>query len=104
MKKLSLLLISILVCSMSWAANPIPNILATDLRYVPHPYLDSYYFSFYVNTKPAKAIFRFYKSYDKMKQSIDVVHGDLYNGTNTHTPDFIYEVPADKLRQGKIVV
>ena len=89
---------------MSWAANPIPNILATDLRYVPHPYLDSYYFSFYVNTKPAKAIFRFYKSYDKMKQSIDVVHGDLYNGTNTHTPDFIYEVPADKLRQGKIVV
>ena len=104
MKKLSLLLISLFVCSMSWAANPIPNILATDLRYVPHPYLDSYYFSFYVNTKPAKAIFRFYKSYDKMKQSINVVHGDLYNGTNTHTPDFIYEVPASKLRQGKIEV
>lgn len=104
MKKLSLLLISLFVCSMSWAANPIPNILATDLRYVPHPYLDSYYFSFYVNTKPAKAIFRFYKSYDKMKQSINVVHDDLYNGTNTHTPDFIYEVPASKLRQGKIEV
>ena len=104
MKKLSFLLISLFVCSMSWAANPIPNILATDLRYVPHPYLDSYYFSFYVNTKPAKAIFRFYKSYDKMKQSIDVVHDDLYNGTNTHTPDFIYEVPASKLRQGKIEV
>ena len=104
MKKFSLLFVTLLVCSMSWAANPIPNILATDLRYVPHPYLDSYYFSFYVNTKPAKAIFRFYKSYDKMKQSIDVVHGDLYNGTNTHTPDFIYEVPADKLHQGKIVV
>ncbi len=104
MKKLSLLLISLFVCSMSWAANPIPNILATDLRYVPHPYLDSYYFSFYVNTKPAKAIFRFYKSYDKMKQSISVVHDDLYNGTNTHTPDFIYEVPADKLHQGKIEV
>ena len=104
MKKIYLLIVTICFSAISWAANPIPNILATDLRYVPHPYLDSYYFSFNVNTKPAKAIFRFYKSYDKMKQSIDVVHGDLYNGTNAHTPDFIYEIPADKLRQGKITV
>ena len=85
-------------------ADPIPNILATDLRYVPHPYLDSYYFSFNVNTKPAKAVFRFYKSYDDMKKSINVVHDDLYDGTNAHTPDFIYEVPASKLRLGKIEV
>ena len=104
MKKIYLLIVTICFSAISWAANPIPNILATDLRYVPHPYLDSYYFSFNVNTKPAKAIFRFYKSYDKMKQSIDVVHGDLYDGTNAHTPDFIYEIPADKLRQGKITV
>ena len=104
MKKIYLLIVTVCFSAISWAANPIPNILATDLRYVPHPYLDSYYFSFNVNTKPAKAIFRFYKSYDKMKQSIDVVHGDLYDGTNVHTPDFIYEVPADKLRQGKITI
>ena len=104
MKKIYLLIVTVCFSAISWAANPIPNILATDLRYVPHPYLDSYYFSFNVNTKPAKAIFRFYKSYDKMKQSIDVVHGDLYDGTNAHTPDFIYEVPADKLRQGKITI
>lgn len=82
----------------------IPNILATDLRYVPHPYLDRYIFSFNVNTKPAIAELRFYNSYEKMKNSINVVHDDLYNGTNATTPDFVYVIPTDKLRQGKISV
>ena len=82
----------------------IPNILATDLRYAPHQSEDKYIFSFNVNTKPALAELRFYNSYTTMKSSINTVHGDLYDGTNATTPNFIYVIPTEKLRQGKISV
>ena len=82
--------------------NPIPNILATDLRYTPVGNADKYAFSFNVNTKPAAAQIRFYSSYDNMKKSINVVHSDTYDGLNSIEPEFIYNIPASRLKQGKI--
>ena len=103
MKKLSLLLIALLASLMSWAAV-VPNILATDLRYSPDGNTDRYIFSFNVNTKPEVAQIRFYSSYEKMRSSIDVVHADNYDGLNTIEPDFVYNIPASKLKQGEISV
>lgn len=84
--------------------NPIPNILATDLRYTPVGNTDKYAFSFNVNTKPAVAQIRFYSSYDNMKKSIDVVHSDTYDGLSGIEPEFVYNIPASRLKQGKISV
>lgn len=84
--------------------NPIPNILATDLSYVPVGNTDKYAFSFNVNTKPAVAQIRFYSSYDNMKKSIDVVHSDTYDGLSGIEPEFVYNIPASRLKQGKISV
>ena len=103
MKKLSLLLIALLASLTSWAAV-VPNILATDLRYSPDGNTDRYIFSFNVNTKPEVAQIRFYSSYEKMRSSIDVVHADNYDGLNTIEPDFVYNIPASKLKQGEISV
>lgn len=103
MKKLSLLLIALLASLTSWAVV-VPNILATDLRYSPDGNTDRYIFSFNVNTKPEVAQIRFYSSYEKMRSSIDVVHADNYDGLNTIEPDFVYNIPASKLKQGEISV
>ena len=86
------------------AVGAVPNILATDVRYTPDGNTDRYIFSFNVNTKPAIAQIRFYSSYDDMKKSINVVHADDYDGLNTIEPDFVYNIPASKLKQGKISV
>ena len=96
MKKLSLLLISLFVCSMSWAVTP--NILATELRYAPHPYLDSYIFSFKTNTKPTVAEIRFYKKdkLNNMTNNINIIHSDIYN-KDQHSitpPDYVYRFTA----------
>lgn len=85
-------------------ADPIPNILATDLRYTPSGNTDKYIFSFNVNTKPAVAQIRFYASYDAMKKSINVVHADNYDGVNTNKPSFVYDIPSKSLKQGRIEV
>ena len=111
MKKLVLVLTTVMVGVMMtptsnavFAANPIPNILATDVRYTPDGNTDGYIFSFNVNTKPTKAQIRFYSSYENMKKSINVVHADNYNGANSNKPDFVYNIPAGNLKQGKISV
>lgn len=85
-------------------SDPIPNILATDLRYIPSGNTDKYIFSFNVNTKPAIAQIRFYASYDDMKKSINVVHADDYDGVNTNKPSFVYDIPSQSLKQGRIEV
>lgn len=82
--------------------NPIPNILATDLRYECKD--DKSIFSFYVNTKPKVAQIRFYETKANMLNSVNIVHGDLYDGKNSHKPSFVYNVPASDLKQGKITV
>ena len=90
-------------------SDPIPNILATDLRFVPDGNSDRYVFSFNVNTTPEVAQIRFYKSYgdngeNDMKKNLAKINADDYQGGNAITPSFVYDIPADQLKQGKISV
>lgn len=82
----------------------VPNILATDLRCEPHATQNRYIFSFNTNTKPEEAQIRFYYSYEDMQKSLNVVNADNYNGTNANKPAFVYNIPDDKLKQGRIEV
>ena len=82
----------------------VPNILATDLRYDIVRGKNQYEFSFNVNTKPQEAQIRFYKSYDAMKNSLNAVNADNYDGTNNNKPLFVYNIPSDQLKQGRIAV
>ena len=84
--------------------KPVPNILATDLRYDIVRGKNQYEFSFNVNTKPEEAQIRFYESYDAMKNSLNAVNADNYDGTNNNKPLFVYNIPSDKLKQGRIAV
>ena len=90
-------------------SDPIPNILATDLRFAPDGNSDRYVFSFNVNTTPKVAQIRFYKSYgdngdNDMKKNLATINADDYQGGNAITPSFVYDIPADQLKQGKISV
>lgn len=86
--------------------DPIPNILATDLRYEPAGTKDEYTFSFYVNTKPSIAEIRFYKkeSLGNMNSNIATIHADNYQkgqtGHETQAPDYVYTFPTGELKQG----
>lgn len=89
--------------------KPVPNILATDLRYAPAKSGGKYVFSFFTNTKPEYAEIRFYNSYDNMKQNLAVVNADNFSGDSISSRDTenlvcIYSIPKDKLKQGKIEV
>ena len=89
--------------------DPIPNILATDLRYAPAKSGGKYVFSFFTNTKPEYAEIRFYYSYESMKQSLADVNADNFSGDSISSRDTenlacIYSIPKDKLKQGKIEV
>ncbi len=89
--------------------NPTPNILATDLRFAPVPNQPKYRFSFNVNTKPAVAQIRFYKSYgdggeNDMKKNLAKINADDYQGGNEITPSFVYNIPDKFLKQGEIAV
>ena len=85
-------------------SDPVPNILATDLRYDIVRGKNQYEFSFNVNTKPEEAQIRFYESYEEMQKSLNVVNADDFNGTNNNKPVYVYNIPADKLIQGRIAV
>ena len=85
-------------------SDPVPNILATDLRYDIVRGKNQYEFSFNVNTKPEEAQIRFFESYDAMKNSLNTVNADNYDGTNNNKPLFVYNIPSDKLKQGRIAV
>ena len=89
--------------------KPVPNILATDLRYAPAKSGGKYVFSFFTNTKPEYAEIRFYYSYESMKQSLADVNADNFSGDSISSRDTenlacIYSIPKDKLKQGKIEV
>ena len=65
-------------------ADPIPNILATDLKYEAVPSKNQYKFSFNVNTKPSKAELRFYTSEaDMLANNENVVFS--YQFTDLHS-------------------
>ena len=85
-------------------SDPVPNILATDLRYDIVRGKNQYEFSFNVNTKPQEAQIRFYESYDAMKNSLNAVNADNYDGNNNNKPLFVYNIPSDDLKQGRIAV
>ena len=85
-------------------SDPVPNILATDLRYDIVRGKNQYEFSFNVNTKPQEAQIRFYESYEDMQKSLNVVNADNYDGMNTNKPVYVYNIPQDKLKQGRIAV
>ena len=66
------------------AGDPIPNILATDLKYEAVPSKNQYKFSFNVNTKPSKAELRFYTSEaDMLANNENVVFS--YQFTDLHS-------------------
>lgn len=87
---------------------PVPNILATDLRYAPAKSGGKYVFSFHTNTKPEYAEIRFYKSYESMKQSLAVVNADDFSGnesTRLNDANLVCYYPITSgLKQGKIEV
>ena len=83
---------------------PIPNILATDLRFAPVPKQPKYRFSFNVNTTPEIAQIRFYKSYNDMKRNLAEINADDYQGGDAITPSFVYNIPNELLKQGEIAV
>ncbi len=90
-------------------SDPIPNILATDLRFAPVPNQPKYRFSFNVNTTPKIAQIRFYKSYgdngdNDMKKNLAKINADDYQGGNEITPSFVYNIPDTVLKQGEIAV
>lgn len=87
--------------------KPVPNILATDLRYEITE-RNEYVFSFNTNTTPEYAELRFYKSYDGMKQSLNTVNADNFKGDETAGRDnenlVCYYPITTGLTQGKITV
>ena len=88
-------------------SDPVPNILATDLRLNVNN-ANEYTFSFNTNTKPEYAELRFYKSYESMKQSLNIVNaddfnGDENNGRNNENLVCYYPITTG-LKQGKITV
>ena len=91
------------------ASAPIPNILATDLKYEPVPGKDAYTFSFVTNTKPTIAEIRFYKkdNIEKMNSNIEVIHADNYKKSaddGTVEPDYVYRFSNDQLNRGLMSV
>ena len=90
------------------APAPVPNIYATNLRYEPVKGAAKYKFSFNVNTTPNYAEIRFYKSYESMKQSLEVVNADNFSGnesTRLNDANLVCYYPITSgLKQGKIEV
>ena len=88
-------------------SDPVPNILATDLRLNVNN-ANEYTFSFNTNTQPEYAELRFYKSYESMKQSINIVNADDFGGDMTvghNDENLVCYYPITKgLKQGKISV
>ena len=88
-------------------SDPVPNILATDLRYEVNN-ANEYIFSFNTNTQPEYAELRFYKSYESMKQSLNIVNADDFGGdmnVGHNDENLVCYYPITKgLKQGKISV
>ena len=77
--------------NVNFQLKPIPNILATDLRYGPYGNENRYEFSFNVNTKPELAQIRFYANEADM----------LANNENY---SFYYQFSDSELKQGRMSV
>lgn len=89
---------------------PIPNILATNLKYEPAGTTDNYTFSFITNTKPSIAEIRFYRKENlvKMENNITTIHADNYQkgqaGHETLPPDYVYTFTENQRQRGLMSV
>ena len=77
--------------NVNFQLKPIPNILATDLRYGPYGNENRYEFSFNVNTKPEVAQIRFYEN-----------EADMLACNNNYA--FYYQFPDGNCKQGSMSV
>ena len=84
-------------------ADPVPNILATDLCVTPHDKQAKYIFSFNVNTKPEGAEIRFYTSEQDMLN--DSKQNATYSDYDNHDKcAYYYRFSPTELKQGRMSV
>lgn len=83
--------------------NPVPNILATDLKCTPHEKQAKYIFSFNVNTKPEGAEIRFYNTEAAMLA--DTKDNEAYIKYDNHDNcAYYYRFPTGACKQGTMSV
>ena len=84
-------------------ADPVPNILATDLCCTPHETKPKYIFSFNVNTKPEGAEIRFYITEQDMLN--DSKQNAAYSDYDNHDNcAYYYRFSSPELKQGRMSV
>ena len=84
-------------------ADPVPNILATDLCCTPHETKPKYIFSFNVNTKPEGAEIRFYNTEAEMLA--DCNQNEAYSRYDDHSKcQYYYRFTEGELKQGRMLV
>lgn len=84
-------------------ADPVPNILATDLCCTPHETKPKYIFSFNVNTKPEGAEIRFYTTEADMLA--DCNKNESYGRYDDHSKcQYYYRFEDEELKQGRMSV
>lgn len=84
-------------------ADPVPNILATDLCCTPHETKPKYIFSFNVNTKPEGAEIRFYTTEADMLA--DCNKNESYDRYDDHSKcQYYYRFEDGELKQGRMSV
>ena len=84
-------------------SQPVPNILATDLKCVGHETKPKYIFSFNVNTKPEGAEIRFYTTEADMLA--DCNKNESYGRYDDHSKcQYYYRFEGAELKQGRMVV
>lgn len=84
-------------------SQPVPNILATDLKCVGHETKPKYIFSFNVNTKPEGAEIRFYTTETAMLA--DCNQNETYGRFDDHSKcQYYYRFENGELKQGRMLV
>ena len=84
-------------------SQPVPNILATDLKCVGHETKPKYVFSFNVNTKPEYAEIRFYRDEQVMLDNTKANENFSELGQHGNC-DYYYVIPRDNCKQGRMSV
>lgn len=84
-------------------SQPVPNILATDLKCVGHETKPKYVFSFNVNTKPEYAEIRFYRDEQVMLNNTKANENFSELGQHGNC-DYYYVIPRDNCKQGRMSV
>ena len=84
-------------------SQPVPNILATDLKCTPHEKYARYVFSFNVNTVPEYAEIRFYKDEQVMLNNTEA--NEDYSKIGQHgNCDYYYVIPKEDCKEGRMSI